>query len=129
EMGNIPKSVSTFILVAFLSITLFAPHLVKAESESSESIMSLRQNSGSVQELGFLLGYNDGINGEQRSSWEQIPVPETFSGKDDIDYRKGYNLGYDQGLWEVYPVQAALGWLWDGITSWFANIFSRSEQY
>ncbi|HGK7972533.1 TPA: hypothetical protein ACJ7AK_001931, partial [Streptococcus pyogenes] len=76
-----------------------------------------------AHDKGYADGYKDGSEGNPQKDREEIKnTPQGIGDSERSDYWDSYDMGYGTGykLWEKeHPIAAALGWLWQVITSWF----------
>ncbi|VGR10589.1 hypothetical membrane associated protein [Streptococcus pyogenes] len=73
---------------------------------------------------GYFHGYNDGLSGLERPKRDNIEVPSDCSdGHGDVEYKDGYEGGFEEGRRENYPVQAFLEQVWGFLTSIFHDWF------
>ncbi|VGU20774.1 hypothetical membrane associated protein [Streptococcus pyogenes] len=102
------------------------------EDTVAQGPLTLRSYSSDTEEekrvdeahnRGYTDGYKDGSEGNPKKNRDEIEnTPQGIGDSERSDYWDSYDMGYGTGyqLWEKeHPIAAALGWLWQVITSWF----------
>ncbi|HEQ3711781.1 TPA: hypothetical protein ACKRBA_000187 [Streptococcus pyogenes] len=123
------------LCLALLGTTLLMAQPVKAERAGESTFLVLnsdederlfREKLDKVHQMGEDAGYKDGKSGNPKKDRlsETVPSGIDESMSDDYwdSYENFYSMGYKQWS-DEHPVEAALSWIWETITSWVQSIF------
>ncbi|HEP1338634.1 TPA: hypothetical protein VB390_000507 [Streptococcus pyogenes] len=77
---------------------------------------------------GYFNGYNDGLSGLERPERDNIKVPSDCSdGHGDVEYKDGYQGGFEEGMREARPIAAFLETVWQFLTDIFGGWFGSGN--
>ncbi|HEQ0375941.1 TPA: hypothetical protein ACQNYY_001484 [Streptococcus pyogenes] len=129
---NILLKLTTFYLAVFgVVLTIGRPVLAEMnlseDSRRSQLVTdSEREQLDRAHQMGEEAGYNDGKSGKPKKDRLLEKVPSGVNESESSDYWDSYESSYSDGYREwtdEHPVEAALSWIWEMITSWVQGIF------
>ncbi len=78
---------------------------------------------------GYFQGYSDGLNEFERPGRNEIVVPEEHrDGRGDVEYKDGYQWGFEEGRREARPIAAFFEAVWQVLTDIFGSWFGGGQQ-
>ncbi|HFK0961828.1 TPA: hypothetical protein ACGYRP_001283 [Streptococcus pyogenes] len=141
------------LCLALLSTTLLMTQPVKAETETG--VQSISRDTGTDQKRdiikeryagqmgissdyleqseyknrfeGYFKGYNDGLDGLERPERDKIVVPDEYSDGHGVDYKDGYQGGFEEGRREARPIETFLETVWQFLTDIFGGWFGSNN--
>ncbi|VGR41574.1 Uncharacterised protein [Streptococcus pyogenes] len=101
------------LCLALLGTTLLMGRPVKAEVISKREYMTRYWEGGSdkypayleARYKGYVKGYNEGLEGQDRPERDNIKVPGDVQFSYDTDYRDGYEEGFGEGQHKRDPLE------------------------